>query len=200
MVGWLCLGRWWRFDLPSQFPLDLRTNCGNAILLIVLQWVSVYWFSRAGPAASVRIYYEAAVNRDIDLPTTSLPFGVSYFPKEIMHIPRMLVRLVAPSQLDFQKCWLFLLNLSRWTKTIGNVVFESEHESGGHFAAHEKPEALVGDLRKMFGKGGPAYGVVSGKNGYATTWWIPRIQYHVCNVLRKNGELHSRPTIFKRPS
>ena len=48
-------------------------------------------------------------------------------------------------------------------------MFESEHESGGHFAAHEKPEALVGDLRKMFGKGGPAYGVVSGKNGYATT-------------------------------
>ena len=23
---------------------------------------------------------------------------------------------------------------------------------------------------------------------------------HVCNVLRENGELHSRPTIFKRPS
>lgn len=57
--------------------------------------------------------------------------------------------------------------LSSWSKTIGNVVFESEHESGGHFAAHEKPVDLVSDLRKMFGKGGPAYGVVSGKNGYA---------------------------------
>ena len=60
------------------------------------------------------------------------------------------------------------LQLHRWARTIGNVVFESEHESGGHFAAHEKPEALVSDLRKMFGKGGPAYGVVNGKDGYET--------------------------------
>ncbi len=50
---------------------------------------------------------------------------------------------------------------------LGKVVFESEHESGGHFAAFEKPEAIAGDLRKMFGKGGPAYGVVTGKDGYA---------------------------------
>jgi hypothetical protein len=47
------------------------------------------------------------------------------------------------------------------------LVFESEHDSGGHFAAHEKPEELVGDLRKMFGKSGPAFGVVPGKVGYA---------------------------------
>lgn len=53
-----------------------------------------------------------------------------------------------------------------WVHTMGNVVFESEHEHGGHFAAHENPEALVGDLRKMFGKGGPAFGVVDGRNGY----------------------------------
>lgn len=26
----------------------------------ILTWVSIYWFSTAGPAASVRIYYEAA--------------------------------------------------------------------------------------------------------------------------------------------
>jgi len=25
----------------------------------ILTWVCVYWFSRAGPAASVRLYYEA---------------------------------------------------------------------------------------------------------------------------------------------
>lgn len=53
-----------------------------------------------------------------------------------------------------------------WYK-IPNLVFESEHSSGGHFAAHEKPQELVGDLRKMFGKGGPAFGVVKGSNGYA---------------------------------
>lgn len=49
---------------------------------------------------------------------------------------------------------------------MGKVVFESEHDTGGHFAAFEVPEKLVGDLRKMFGKGGPAYGVVLSKTGY----------------------------------
>ena len=50
---------------------------------------------------------------------------------------------------------------------LGKLVFEAEHDKGGHFAAFEQPEMLAGDLRKMYGKGGPAYGVVSGKDGYA---------------------------------
>ena len=54
----------------------------------------------------------------------------------------------------------------RWCR-VPNLVFESDHERGGHFASHEKPEELVGDLRKMFGKGGPAFGVVKGKPGYS---------------------------------
>lgn len=49
---------------------------------------------------------------------------------------------------------------------MGNIVFESEHGSGGHFAAHEKPDGLAADLRAMFGKAGPAFGVVSGRTGY----------------------------------
>jgi len=53
----------------------------------------------------------------------------------------------------------------RWLKAP-NVVLESEHTNGGHFAAHEVPELLVGDLRKMFGKNGPAAGTVPGQNGY----------------------------------
>jgi hypothetical protein len=48
----------------------------------------------------------------------------------------------------------------------GKIVFESEHDAGGHFAAYEKPDLLVGDLRKMFGKSGPAAGVVPGRSGY----------------------------------
>ncbi|KAG6875151.1 hypothetical protein C0992_004970 [Termitomyces sp. T32_za158] len=52
-----------------------------------------------------------------------------------------------------------------WTH-VPNLVFEAEHEEGGHFAAYEKPEILAGDLRKMFGKGGGAFGVVKDKNGY----------------------------------
>ncbi|KAH9037750.1 alpha/beta-hydrolase [Lactarius hengduanensis] len=109
----------------------------------VLTWVSIYWFSRAGPAASVRIYYEFAhTDNGTRFPKTSVPVGLSFFPKELMQLPRV------------------------WLRAQGKVVFESEHEVGGHFAAYEQPEALVMDLRKMFGKSGPAAGVVPGYTGY----------------------------------
>ena len=49
----------------------------------------------------------------------------------------------------------------------GNAVLVREHERGGHFAAHETPDLLVDDVRKMFEKGGPAFGVVDGCSGYA---------------------------------
>lgn len=54
----------------------------------------------------------------------------------------------------------------KWNSLLGPVVFESEREQGGHFAAWEMPEAIVDDLRKMFGRKGGAYGVVKGKDGY----------------------------------
>jgi hypothetical protein len=53
-----------------------------------------------------------------------------------------------------------------WTRTLGNVVFESDNDTGGHFFATEKPQLLARDLRTMFGKGGGAYNVVKGKSGY----------------------------------
>ncbi|KAF7777680.1 hypothetical protein Agabi119p4_3752 [Agaricus bisporus var. burnettii] len=110
----------------------------------VLTSISIYWFSRAGPAASLRIYYEHIKSggefsgpKDVHI-----PIGYSYFPKENVIFPR------------------------HWYKEP-QLVFESQHERGGHFAAIECPDLLVGDLRKMFGKGGPAFGVVASKNGYA---------------------------------
>ncbi|KAI0259492.1 Alpha/Beta hydrolase protein [Gloeopeniophorella convolvens] len=109
----------------------------------VLTWISIYWFSRSGPAASIRIYYELIrSNESLRFPKTSVPIGISFFPKEILRSPRALLYAKA------------------------NIVFESEHEVGGHFAAWEQPEALAGDLRRMFGKSGPAANVVSGRSGY----------------------------------
>ena len=61
------------------------------------------------------------------------------------------------------------LIIPSWARTR-YVVFESEHESGGHFAAHEKPEELVEDVRRMFGRGGGAFGIVNGKDGYASMY------------------------------
>lgn len=53
-----------------------------------------------------------------------------------------------------------------WGHTLGPVVHQSRFGQGGHFAATEVPEALAGDMRKMFGRGGPCFGVVEGRSGY----------------------------------
>jgi len=121
----------------------------------ILTWISIYWFSTAGPAASLRIYYEAIhAPTVINTLTTRnwvpkasdwiphVPLGLAYFPKELAVIPHT------------------------WGRTLGPVVYESDHDRGGHFAAWERPDAIAQDLQKMFGKGGPCYGVVKGKTGY----------------------------------
>ncbi|KAI9058746.1 alpha/beta-hydrolase [Trametes sanguinea] len=113
----------------------------------VLEWISIYWFSRAGPAASLRIYYEMTERytkeRLHGMKLDSVPVGIARFPGEHYLVPKS------------------------WEHTLGRVVFRAEHEKGGHFAAFEQPEALVEDIRHMFGKGGGAYGIVPGKDGYA---------------------------------
>ncbi|KAH9037740.1 hypothetical protein EDB84DRAFT_1675565 [Lactarius hengduanensis] len=105
--------------------------------------ISICWFSRAGPAASIRIYYELALSGEvIAFPKTTVPVGLSFFPKDLVRSPKALLR------------------------SKGRIVFESKHKVGGYFAAYEQPEALVGDLRKMFRESGPATGVVPGYTGY----------------------------------
>ncbi|KAJ5768455.1 hypothetical protein N7533_001038 [Penicillium manginii] len=51
-----------------------------------------------------------------------VPFGYSAFPKELAPLPRS------------------------WVETTGNLVYWSQHQKGGHFAALEQPEALKSDL------------------------------------------------------
>ncbi|KAF8512599.1 Alpha/Beta hydrolase protein [Hysterangium stoloniferum] len=115
----------------------------------ILTWISIYWFSREGPAASLRIYYEVAQRAGWDPSNQLAPSGVlvgaSIFPRDICVFP------------------------PTWLRTLANVVFIKVHHSGGHFAAHETPEALVDDMRMMFGRGGAAFGVVKGRSGYLTS-------------------------------
>jgi hypothetical protein len=107
----------------------------------ILTWVAIYYFSRAGPAASARIYYEIQSHSKKQFSDRvyeyngAVKLGLSYFPQDIFVPPRT------------------------WGRTLGPVVFEAAHTEGGHFAAYERPELLAGDLRKMFGKGGGAYSV-----------------------------------------
>jgi len=52
----------------------------------VLTWISLYWFSRAGPAASLRIYFELA-GIETRLGRSTIPMGASFFPKEVVMVP-----------------------------------------------------------------------------------------------------------------
>jgi hypothetical protein len=53
-----------------------------------------------------------------------------------------------------------------WNQTLGPLVLASEYDRGGHFAAWERPDAIVKDLREMFGREGGAYAVVHGRTGF----------------------------------
>ncbi|PLB54459.1 putative hydrolases or acyltransferase [Aspergillus steynii IBT 23096] len=121
----------------------------------ILTWVSIYQFSTAGPAASVRIYYEAARKDSpsaspglttADVISTAAPhrvqFAVAQFRRELMPVP-----------------------LS-WRWLIGNVVRANEYDCGGHFAAWEVPELLASDVQAFLGRNGQAHGAVAGKSGY----------------------------------
>lgn len=112
----------------------------------ILTWVSIYYFSRARPGAAHRIYYEvqhtSPVDDDGKVACTydamreyepHVPIGLTYNPRDIYVVP------------------------STWGRTLGNVVYEARNDRGGHFYAHECPELLVRDLKKMFEKDGAAY-------------------------------------------
>lgn len=86
--------------------------------------------------------------------------GASYFPKELLLLPPACVLLISFAATKLT--WYH-----RWLRRLNNVVIESHHKTGGHFAAYERPEALVEDVRKMFAKGGPAFAIVPGRSGYA---------------------------------
>jgi len=120
----------------------------------IFTWISIYQFSRAGPGAAHRIYYEVMHTKPTPGKRTfirpesesyigGVKLGLCYNPKEISILPKT------------------------WGRTLGEVVYESDNEHGGHFQAHEHPEVITRDLKAMFGKGGGAYGVVPGKDGYS---------------------------------
>jgi len=109
----------------------------------ILTWVSIYYFSTGGPAASLRIYYEAVhpqpdgVGREQTQQwNPNVKLGLCHSPKELGVVP------------------------STWAHTLGPVVYESKKARGGHFAAWEMPDEIVADLRAMFGKAGKCYKIV----------------------------------------
>jgi pimeloyl-ACP methyl ester carboxylesterase len=88
--------------------------------------VSIYWLT-ATAGSSARLYYESARSGAWGRPRPSAaPTGVAVFPREI-----------APA-------------IRRFAELTNNIVHWSEFDRGGHFAAMEAPDLLVGDVRTFF--------------------------------------------------
>lgn len=84
----------------------------------------LYWLTAAG-ASSARLYWESFNSAESG--TITMPVAVSAFPKEVLPTPRK---------------WM--------ERRCSNIVHWGEMAKGGHFAAWEQPEALVGELRAAF--------------------------------------------------
>jgi pimeloyl-ACP methyl ester carboxylesterase len=88
--------------------------------------ITVYWLT-ATAGSSARLYYEAARAGSWGPPAASTaPTGVAVFPEEI----------AAP--------------VRRIAEMSNHIVHWTEFDRGGHFAAMEQPDLLVGDVREFF--------------------------------------------------
>src|SRR6201996_4226035 len=88
--------------------------------------VSVYWLTGTA-GSSARLYFESARSGTWGPPQPStVPTGVAVFPCEI-----------APP-------------VRRFAELSNNIVHWSEFDRGGHFAAMEEPDLLIGDVRQFF--------------------------------------------------
>jgi len=86
--------------------------------------ITLYWVTQTG-TSSARIYYENRVAPPRQ-ERVSVPTACALFPKEI----------VVPAR--------------KWVEARYNLVRWTEMPRGGHFAALEQPDLLVGDVRDFF--------------------------------------------------
>ena len=90
----------------------------------LLDNVMFYWLTGAG-ASSARLYWESFARESIS--DVNVPAGMSVFPKEILKASR------------------------RWAETrFKDLRYFNVLDKGGHFAAFEKPEVFVQELRSCF--------------------------------------------------
>jgi pimeloyl-ACP methyl ester carboxylesterase len=90
----------------------------------LLDNVMMYWLSNSG-ASSARLYWESFGLRGDD--PVQVPAGISVFPKEIFKTSE------------------------RWArKRYPNLVHFNTLDKGGHFAAFERPETFVDEVRSCF--------------------------------------------------
>ncbi|MEL7208752.1 MAG: alpha/beta hydrolase, partial [Actinomycetota bacterium] len=119
LAGWIVE----KFHAWTDHDGDLETAVDRDQLLANL---SAYWFTRTANS-SARLYYEAMQSDLFGLQpgVVEVPTAGAIFPAEI----------VRPSR--------------RFAEAAFHIVHWTEFDEGGHFAAMEQPEALVGDIRSF---------------------------------------------------
>ena len=92
----------------------------------ILTNITLYWVT-GSITSSTRIYYEnGRTPAERPVRYVEVPTGAAVFPKEIYVAPR------------------------RWAEDRYNIVQWTVMERGGHFAALEEPDLLLGDMRSFF--------------------------------------------------
>ena len=100
---------------------DLSTRFSDDFLLTQ---ASLYWFTNS-ISTSFRPYWEFAAGITPRVQRVEVPTALAVFPHDLTHPPRS------------------------WAERTYNVVRYTEMPSGGHFAPHEEPDLLAGDLREF---------------------------------------------------
>ena len=112
--------------------------------------------TKAGAAATSYVYYGMEHRQPAAFPAAQIyidvPLGVARFSKDLILLPKL------------------------WNHTLGPIVLESEYERGGHFAAWERPDAIIRDLRRMFEEGGRAHNCITGRSGYDIPPWVGHVK------------------------
>jgi pimeloyl-ACP methyl ester carboxylesterase len=91
----------------------------------MLDNIMVYWVNAAA-ASSARLYWESfgsGIGEQI-----TVPMGGTIFPKEIFRTSKRFAERLYP-----------------------NIIYWSEKDKGGHFAAFEQPEVFATEVRACFG-------------------------------------------------
>ena len=114
----------WSSELFTGFG-GVFGNPNTANRDLFLTHVALYWFTRTA-ASSSRVYYEDAKSgtgyRQVK---NSTPTGVAVFPGNFRSIRKLAER-------------------------TNNIAHWSQFDRGGHFAATDAPDLLIGDLRAFF--------------------------------------------------
>ncbi|KAH8990649.1 alpha/beta-hydrolase [Lactarius hatsudake] len=150
---------------PQTLGVSLADSPVGRIYEKLVTWTDAYPWT--DDEASIRIFYELALAGQVEAP---VPDWRRYPNPPIRGQKRNLAPFPSFARRPSQSACPTSLRTSfsslGWLRAQAIIMFESEYEVGGHFAAFEQPSAFVGDLRKMFGKSGPAAGVVLGCASY----------------------------------